>query len=306
MDLGAAGELGRGEGLALGIVVAVFLAGLRHGFDIDHVAAIGDITSSQSDRKRSLVLATMYALGHMIVVFVLGAIAVLAGRSIPSSVDAFVGRLIGVTLIVLGIYVVWTLVRFGAGFRMRSRWMLALDGVRRIVHWLKPSKKVVIEHAHHHDHAGHHNESHNHGPSDLTGAGGPGTLATMTKTHVHTHRHVVPAPVDPFTEYGIKTSFFVGMIHGVGAETPTQVLLFTTAAGVAGTIGGVVLLAAFVIGLLIGNTVLALVASAGFAAGRRVPWLYRGLGAVSAVTSISVGLAYAVDRPELLPWFFGS
>jgi hypothetical protein len=32
-------------------------------------------------------------------------------------------------------------------------------------------------------------------------------------------------PEDPFVNYGRGTALFVGMIHGVGAETPSQVLL---------------------------------------------------------------------------------
>ena len=34
--------------------------------------------------------------------------------------------------------------------------------------------------------------------------------------------------------YGRRTAFGVGMIHGVGAETPTQVLIFLAAAGASG------------------------------------------------------------------------
>ena len=70
-------------------------------------------------------------------------------------------------------------------------------------------------------------------------------------TETRRHRHVVVAPEDPFLTYGVGTAAAVGMIHGVGAETPTQVLLLVSAAGVGGTAMGLLLLAVFVAGLLI-------------------------------------------------------
>jgi high-affinity nickel-transport protein len=295
------------------MLIAVFFAGLRHGFDLDHIAAITDITSSQMDRRRAIVLGTVYAIGHALVLVVLGSLAVIAGQRIPASLDELMGRIIGGTLIVLGIYVVYSLIRFGRDAQLRSRWMLILAGLKRTVAWLRraPVREVEIEHAHEHPIDGHH---HRHdelwpdGPRAPVGA--PEALpapggAVKTATHAHPHRHVVRAPADPFTEYGIGTSFGIGMIHGVGAETPSQIVLFTTAAGVTGALGGAAILAAFVIGLLLGNTILVVVSSAGFSQGRSLPGIYLALAAATAVVSLGVGLLYAVNRPDLLPAFLG-
>lgn len=303
MDVTAAGDLSQGGGLAPGVVVTVFLAGLRHGFDIDHVAAIGDITSSQTDRRRALLLATTYALGHMSVLLALGVAAVFAGKSIPPSVDALAGRVIGATLVALGVYVVYSLIRFRRDFRMRSRLMLVVAGVRRVLQWIRPPRYVVIEHEHDHPADGHH--GHASRPPAAVRGGRAVTVATVAKTHAHSHEHVVPMPADPFTDYGVKTSLLVGMVHGVGAETPTQVLLFTTAAGVAGTFGGIALVAAFALGLLAGNSILALLTSAGFVAGKRLPFLYAGLATVTAIVSVYVGATYLLGRPDVLPGFLG-
>lgn len=302
MDLAAVGEIVEGQGLALGVVVAVFLAGLRHGFDVDHIAAISDITSSQQNPRRSLVLATTYALGHMLVLFALGMAAVIAGERIPEAVDSLAGRIIGFTLIALGVYVVYSLIRFRRDFRMRSRWMLVLAGARRALHWIRPSRQIVIEHEHEHAPDGHHDHVF---PSSSTSPTAGGAVATAVDTHTHTHKHVVPMPSDPFTEYGKRTSFFVGMIHGVGAETPTQVLLFTTAAGLGGSTGGILLVGAFVIGLLLGNSVLAVATTFGFSAGKKLPVVYMGLAAVTALVSMYVGSAYLFQRAESLPAFLG-
>ena len=298
------------------MLIAVFFAGLRHGFDLDHIAAITDITSSQMERRRAIVLGTVYAIGHAVVLVVLGGLAVLAGQRIPESLDEVMGRVIGATLIALGIYVVYSLARFGRDAQLRSRWMLVLAGLKRTVAWLRraPVREVEIEHAHEHPVEGHH-----HGYDELHPPAAPSAAplpparsaapstagAVTTATHAHPHRHIVRAPADPFTEYGIGTCLGIGMIHGVGAETPSQVVLFTTAAGVTGALGGVAVLAAFVIGLFLGNTILVVASSAGFSQGQRLPAIYLVLAAATAVVSIGVGLLYVMNRPDLLPAILG-
>ena len=56
--------------------------------------------------------------------------------------------------------------------------------------------------------------------------------------------------------YGRGTAFGVGMLHGIGAETPTQVVIFLTAAGAGGPIAGIVILVVFLVGLLSSNTLI--------------------------------------------------
>src|SRR5207245_10705617 len=90
-----------------------------------------------------------------------------------------------------------------------------------------------------------------------------GAVAVATR-HRHGHRHIGRLPNDPFLDYGRATSFGVGMIHGIGAETPTQVLIFVTAAGAGGKAAGLVLLVAFLVGLLASNTLIALAGTYGF------------------------------------------
>ena len=185
------------------MLLAVFFAGLRHGFDLDHIAAITDITSSQMERRRAIMLGTVYAIGHAVVLVVLGGVAVLAGQRIPESLDEVMGRVIGATLIALGLYVVYSLIRFGRDAQLRNRWMLVLAGLQRTVAWLRraPVREVEIEHAHEHPVEGHH-----HGHDEIhPPATEPAAGAVKTATHAHPHRHVVRAPADPFTEYGIGT-----------------------------------------------------------------------------------------------------
>jgi high-affinity nickel permease len=63
-------------GLRAGLIVAALAFGFRHGIDWDHLAAISDIAGSQTRARRSVVLATLYALGHALVVVLLGVLAI--------------------------------------------------------------------------------------------------------------------------------------------------------------------------------------------------------------------------------------
>ncbi len=83
--------------------------------------------------RQPVLLGTLYALGHALVVTVLGLAALLVGAALPDWIDPIMGRIVGVTLVLLGVYVFISLyqyVRHGAEFRLRSRWMLVFDGTR--------------------------------------------------------------------------------------------------------------------------------------------------------------------------------
>ena len=82
-----ASALAGATGLRIGLVATVFGLGFRHGIDWDHLAAITDIAGAQETRRRSVVLATMYAIGHALVVFVLGALAIVLSAQVPEWLD---------------------------------------------------------------------------------------------------------------------------------------------------------------------------------------------------------------------------
>ena len=109
------------------LLLATLLLGLRHGVDWDHIAAISDITSTQERSKTALWLGTVYALGHATVVGILGLLAVLLDLRLPDSVDALMEPVVGLTLLLLGGYVIYSLWERGADFQWRSRWLLLWD-----------------------------------------------------------------------------------------------------------------------------------------------------------------------------------
>lgn len=118
------------------LILTVLLLGLVHGVDWDHIAAISDITGAVPERARGFWLATLYVLGHAFMVILLGILAIIIGLALPDWVDSVMEPVVGITLIVLGIWIVYSLFQNGGEFQFRSRWMLFFDGIRAIVKWL--------------------------------------------------------------------------------------------------------------------------------------------------------------------------
>jgi len=294
-----------GNGLRIGLVVSAFAFGFRHGIDWDHLAALSDIAGAQSQPRRSMFLSTLYALGHASVILVMGLAAIAVSERFPPSVDTVMERVVGVTLIMLGVYVVVGLARRGRDFRLRSRWALVGSGLSRTAQWLTRSRAgdpVVIEHEHEHIHApdGAHIHDHVHQHSLVRVESG-----SSRPVHQHRHLHVESMPDDPSPSYGPVTAVCVGMLHGIGAETPTQVLIFVTAAGAAGTAVGVLLLACFVTGLLASNTVVAFAATFGFLHASRNFRAYAAISLLTAAASLTIGSIFLVGGSAGLPGILG-
>src|SRR5207248_8363335 len=93
--------------LRLALVSAAVL-GFRHGLDYDHIAAISDISSVQARPRDAMRYGLLYVAGHAATVAVLGSAAVIFRISLPPASDRWAERLVGVTLLVLGLYVLGT------------------------------------------------------------------------------------------------------------------------------------------------------------------------------------------------------
>lgn len=102
-------------------------------------------------------------------------------------------------------------------------------------------------------------------------------------------------------QYGTRTAFGIGMIHGVGAETGTQVLVITTAVGADSQVTGIIALVGFLFGLLISNSLITVISTIGFISSSRRQWIYAGAGLVAAVFSLIVGLVFLFDAADVLP-----
>jgi hypothetical protein len=301
----------------VGLVLTVFGFGFRHGVDWDHIAALTDIASSQDATRRSMWFATLYALGHAVVVFLLGFAAIMLAARLPAGVDGVMERFVGATLIVLALYVVYSVTRRGRDFRMRSRWMLLITGARLGLRWAaerRTNEIVEIVHEHPHPVGEVHDfpdacaisraDGHEHALGGAEHPTNDGHLAG-SGVHRHRHRHELRMPDDPFADYSPHTAFAIGMVHGIGAETPTQVLIFLTAAGVGGKGAGLLLLVCFIVGLLTANTAVALAGTAGFAGARRDFRVYLAVSLATAFISAVVGFVFLTGGSSTLPALLG-
>jgi high-affinity nickel-transport protein len=249
-----------------------------------------------------MALATMYALGHAAVAFAIGAAVILASSRLPESVGDAMERLVGVTLIALGLWVIVSTLRNGRSTRLPSRGALLVAGVRRLRR--RRPAPVVIEHEHEHGVGDHHHHEHGDEHEHEEGTGSEpaavGGRAIATR-HSHRHRHVGAMPDDPLPAYGGGVAVGVGMIHGIGFETPTQALVFVTAAGAGSRAAGLLVLACFLLGLLAANTVVATASTFGLTGARSRARLYTVVSLVAAAASLALGLLYVFGRGDVMP-----
>lgn len=242
------------------LLVTSWVLGFRHGIDWDHIAAIADIVSGQPRPWQAIRYGSMYALGHSLIIFGVGLIAILLGLNLPTWIDGLMEHIVGATLLLLGLWVLVTVMLEGKAFRLRSRWMLLIEAVKKGLARFLPSWQ-----SHQHAHLEH--------PERLS--------------------------------YGAGSCFVLGLLHGAGAETPTQVVLFATAAGAGGIGIGSMVLLVFILGLLICNSGMSLLASLGFRRARHRVIFSLSLGIVTGVFSSVVGTLFLLGQSALLPALLG-
>jgi high-affinity nickel permease len=118
---------------------------------------------------------------------------------------------------------------------------------------------------------------------------------------LHGHEHVDPMEM---SSYGARTAFGVGLIHGIGAETGTQVVLIASI-GLASSQGlGIPMMVAFIVGLLISNSIVVLITATGFIASRFRQRLYVVVGVIAGTFSLVIGTIFLFGLEGLLPVLF--
>jgi len=240
--------------LELALLTAAVL-GFRHGFDYDHIAAISDITNVESDRKRAMHMGLLYVLGHAATVAALGSIVIFFQASLPPVIDDWAERAVGLTLVVLGIYVLGSMFRSRGKAVPKSRIMILIGAFR----WLAWKIRSVF-----------------HGGA--------------------TER---PAAVN--WSYTKKSVFSVGVIHGLGAETPSQLLIFLLAANLGGRGRGFLGLGMFLAGLLLMNTLMTASAVGIFTVTATRQRLMQIATALTATYSLVVGAIFLFGSAAILP-----
>lgn len=237
-------------------LVSAGVLGFRHGLDYDHIAAISDISSVQSRPRDAMRYGLLYVAGHATTVALLGSAAVAFRISLPPASDRWAERLVGITLLVLGFYVL------GTFFRPST-------------HTHAPKTRITLL---------------------LNGA----LWVYWRLTRLFGGTRVEPPQV--FKDgYGTTSTFLVGVIHGLGAETPTQILLFLMAANLGGTGAGLLGLLAFIVGLIAMNTLMCASAAGLFSATLARPNALKALTLATSAYSIIVGAIFLIGSANKLP-----
>ncbi len=232
--------------------------GLRHGFDYDHLAAISDITAVQRNWRSGLRLGIAYALGHAFMVAALGVAVLEMHMGLPEGLNQWTERLIGLTLIVLGIGVVVGILRKDARAhhhsRIESRLAIGINGLM----WAAWRVRKLWNAA-------------------------------------------APQPEKFQFLYTGKSVFAIGMLHGVGAETPSQLALFFLAKSLGGTANGMMGLAAFCVGLVAMNGLMTASLGGAFRSGAVHPRFYYAIAWTGAAYSFLIGLIFLFGVSGRLP-----
>ena len=280
------------------LLVSAFGFGIRHGFDWDHIAAISGIATGEKNPRRAFSLATAYAFGHAAVVILLGVGIILADFKIPDSVDTTMMYIIGGSLIGLGLWVLVNVVIQGEDFQLRSRWMIIRDGAFRGLQRVRRSstgRSIVVEHEHAHLHP-ENMEIHDHNHENTQLAEGP----IEGDTHFHRHRHEIHVDSSILDKSSARG---VGILHGIGVETPTQIVIFVAASQASGKVGGLLILLAWVLGLLVANSSIALISVNSSSWLRQHVNVYRYIAVCIGLLSLVIGVLVCIEQDDLLPVF---
>jgi hypothetical protein len=112
------------------------------------------------------------------------------------------------------------------------------------------------------------------------------------RAHEHQHR---------LMQYGPLSAFIVGTIHGIGAETGSQVLLIAAVGGAGGPGQGLLLMVSFIVGLILSNSVLVVVTTTGLLRAQGYRSAYIVVGSVTGIFSLVVGLYFLTGMAGALP-----
>ncbi len=239
---------------ALVFLTSIFL-GFRHGFDYDHMIAITDVTNTQESRRRATFLTLFYSLGHALAVISIGASIIILGITIPPILDELMGKMVGITIVILGAYIIYHLAKKGRNeFRAATRLTIIANGLLYI--YSKVGSKLLGK--------------------------------TVLQRRIFENG------------CGRNSSFVVGMIHGIGAESPTQLAIFSMSLGL-GIILGVTALVTFVAGIIASNLIFGILVSAGFMKSLKSFNVYKYASIASAATSLVVGSLMITGFDFILP-----
>ena len=85
------------------LLITALLLGAAHSFAPDHLAAIGVFVSRRPQWRRAFAIGARWGIGHSVVILLVGGLLVLTGWRFPAPLAPWVERIVGVTLVAVGV-----------------------------------------------------------------------------------------------------------------------------------------------------------------------------------------------------------
>ncbi|MDQ1003640.1 high-affinity nickel permease [Neobacillus niacini] len=225
------------------LITFAFLAvmiGMRHGIDGDHVAAIADMVGSEPQKRKQVSLGILYAIGHGLIVLIVGLLSIFIGLELPNTTRDFMEILVSLTLIILGGFILYSLFQQRKEYEYKSRFKIVYEGIAKL-------------------------------------------LARMKLDIIQKNVSSV--------KLGVISALVIGIIHGVGVESPTQIALLTNAVGLNNVAAATIQLLLFVLGLLISTICITFCLSWGFLKAKLKKRIYMVLGLITGMYSLALGIS---------------
>ncbi|MEH7503181.1 High-affinity nickel-transporter [Neobacillus drentensis] len=220
------------------------MIGMRHGIDGDHVAAIADMVGSEQQKRKQVSLGIMYALGHGVIVLIVGLISIFIGLELPSTTRQVMEILVSLTLIILGGFILYSLLQQRKDYEYKSRLKIVYEWIAKL----------------------------------------------MAKWKLGINEKAVSS-----IKLGVISAFVIGIIHGIGVESPTQIALLTNAVGLNNVTAATMQLLLFVLGLLISTICVTFFLSWGFLKAKLKKQVYIVLGLITGMYSLGLGVSMLLE-----------
>ncbi|MCP4934265.1 MAG: urease accessory protein [bacterium] len=133
------------------VLLLGFLLGMRHSLEADHIAAVASLITRNQSMKNAVRQGAVWGVGHILMLFVFGAAALLFHSTISQTLAMWLELLVGAMLVMLGLDVIYRLIRDRVHYHIH-------DHDREIHHFHAHShknEKKQKPHPRHHAHEHH-------------------------------------------------------------------------------------------------------------------------------------------------------
>lgn len=258
------------------LLMVGFFLGVLHATDSDHVIAIATIVTRERSLRGAATIGALWGVGHGVTVALVGSAIIVFGLVIPPRLGLAMEFAVGVMLVVLGVFTLAAVAR-----QARAAWVLkrapARPGPPTHEHAHATRGAQTPAHLHVHVHGDYvHTHVHGHG----RGAHGHAESATP---QAWLDRHFGRLGL-----YQAMRPIVIGVVHGLAGSAAVALLVL---AAVRDPLWGLVYLAVFGLGTILGMMLMtAVIAAPLTVGGLRVPRFASGVRAFAGVLSLGFGL----------------